>query len=123
MRPLLAIPLVLACGLPVDDTTVTRIQAVCVDGDTVRVWFQGCLSSSCDTLISATCEATSNGGTLDVTGVAQVRSQGLECTDDCGAIVATCAIPGAPDPATTILTFGGDDGGPVLADAGCDGSF
>ncbi len=127
MRPTLAsmvLPLLMgACGDKPTTDTITSIQAACVDGDEVRVWFAGCLSSSCDTLTSATCDAVDEGGVLRVTGTAEVTTQGTVCTDDCGFIVTTCAIPGDPDPTTTILTFGGDDGGPVLEDAGCDGEF
>lgn len=120
MRSLLPC-LLLACATapaPVD-TTITTITAACVDGDALRVRFEGCLSSSCDTVLSAACTPTLAGDVLDVEGAITVRRVGGVCTDDCGLLEARCELPEGTTPSTTLLTFGGDDGGPVLEDAAC----
>lgn len=108
-----------ACGSDVTSKTITEISDVCVDGNSLKVTFLGCLSSSCDSLASATCTITAAGDVLTVTGEAVVDSQGDICTDDCGFIQATCALDASLDRDATTVTFGGDDGGPTLADAAC----
>ena len=68
---------------------------VCIDeaAGEVVVHVNTCLSSSCDTLVEARCEATLDGDTLTITSYAEVRSQGSTCTDDCGFVRPTCAVP------------------------------
>lgn len=120
MRWMLMLLTLAACGGPEPvETTLTAIRDVCVDGDELVVDFEGCLSSSCDTLLSASCEVDFDGAVVDVSGEAVVRREGDVCTDDCGFIEARCPVPADADRDTVILTFGGDDGGPVLADAAC----
>lgn len=122
MRRVLSVfALLAACGGSSGPTvsTVTEITDACVDGAEIVVTFQGCLSSSCDTLTASSCTATESGGVVEVTGEATVTSEGEVCTADCGIIEARCAIPAGVDTSTAILSFGGDDGGPVLDDAGC----
>lgn len=117
------VAVVVACGgvvMEPQDRSITDVQSACVDDDTVRVQMMGCLSSSCDTLLSASCTAELRGGVVEVTGAAVVRREGTECTDDCGFIVAECDLPAGVDPEEDILVFGGDDGGPLIRDAGCD---
>lgn len=111
-----------ACGTPQpSEQTVTQLASVCVDGDELLATFIGCLSSSCDTLVQVHCTATLAGDVVDVEGAALVRSVGDECTADCGLIQARCLVPAGADPRTTLLTFGGDTGGPTLEDAACTG--
>lgn len=59
--PLLLL-LLAACGPKITTTEITDEGTVCVnDAGDVEVTFPGCLSSSCDTLVSATCTATYAG--------------------------------------------------------------
>lgn len=99
----LAVLLASCTGLGVQHHTITEGTPDCVDGDFVRVRFNGCLSSSCDTLVSASCTVSVAGGVAEIAGRADVDSEGNECTDDCGFMVATCA--GSIGEATT-LRFG-----------------
>lgn len=103
----------------VTTTEITTLTSACADGDDLIVQFAGCLSSSCDTLVSASCEAELSGGNLRVTGKATVDHQGRECTDDCGLISASCRIPEGAE-GSAIVQLGGDDGGELLQDAACD---
>ncbi len=65
-------------------TTITDEGTVCVnDAGEVEVTFPGCLSSRCDTLVSATCTAVLEGETVVVHAEAVIESQGEECTADC----------------------------------------
>jgi hypothetical protein len=112
-RTLLAL-LFSACADPITTTTLDDVGAACSDGAEITVTFPGCLSSSCDTLTEATCEATLDGTTIRVTGHAVITSQGNECTADCGTISATCALPDGADPDTMTLAYAGDEG-PVEA--------
>jgi hypothetical protein len=96
--------------------TWTALSDACIDGDNVVAMFEGCLSSSCDTEQASACTVTLDGTELNVTGEATVIHQGEECTDDCGMIEVTCALPTGSEAATT-LSFGGT---PVaIADAAC----
>ena len=94
----------LACtaGSPpgIETITTTNTGSVCLeapvaDGDgQITVDPNLCLSSSCDTLISATCTATLDGSTITVTSEFVVESQtgDVSCTDDCGLPMATCTV-------------------------------
>lgn len=97
-----------ACGSEPVTTTVTDGSA-CVDAgiETITFTFDTCLSSSCDTLDSATCTATLSGETVTVTGEAIVTSEGDECTADCGVVTATCTMPALPDTGEIQVVVGG----------------
>ncbi len=111
--------LLVACEPPIETRTITDEGSACVDdaGD-IEVTFAGCLSSSCDTLVSAECTAELVDGVVEVHGEAVIESQGTECTDDCGIITATCALPLVEDPETVELSFGGET---TALDAECTG--
>lgn len=114
----------LACVLPLDSgkittETITDEGTVCLnDAGQVEVTFPGCLSSSCDTLVSATCTATLVDGVLEVHAEAVVESQGEECTADCGIIQATCEMPLVEDPDTVVFSYAGVE---TPLDAECEG--
>lgn len=89
-----------ACGP--DDTRLTNLSergTVCVENDdTLRVNFGGCLSSSCDTLLEASCAARVSGSTTLVTASALVETLiGQECSSDCVPPIARCPIPDDAD--------------------------
>jgi hypothetical protein len=109
-----------ACGEPEPTTeTLTDVGVACLHSDgTVRLDFETCLSSSCDTLISATCAGSLDGDTLTITSEAVIESQGEECTDDCGFVGATCTgdAPAIADGVTVSI------GGETAALAACDES-
>lgn len=112
--------LLLACDPPVETRTITDEGSVCTndEGD-VEVTFNGCLSSSCDTLVSATCTAELVGDVVEVHAEAVIESQGTVCTDDCGIIVASCELPLIEDPEGVSFEFGGET---TALDAEC-GAF
>ena len=96
-----------ACGSePVTDTVTDG--SACVDEgiETITFTFDTCLSSSCDTLDSATCTATISGETVTVTGEAVVTREDGECTADCGIVTATCEMPALPDTGEIEVTVG-----------------
>lgn len=113
-----------ACVFPLDSgkittKTITDEGTVCLnDAGQVEVTFPGCLSSSCDTLVSATCTATLVDGVLEVHAEAVVESQGDECTADCGIIQATCEMPLVEDPDTVVFSYAGVE---TPLDAECEG--
>jgi hypothetical protein len=116
--------LLAACPDPTDKPSTETITegTACVDAgiETITFTFDTCLSSSCDTLESATCEATISGETVTVTGEAVVVSEGDTCTDDCGMATATCTMPALPDTGD-IQVVVGDETVP-LAEFVCDSS-
>lgn len=121
MRRLVFLPLLAACELEpkVTTTTITDEGTVCLnDAGQVEVTFPGCLSSSCDTLVSATCTATLEGDQLVVHGEAVIESEGEECTADCGIIQATCEMPLIEDPETVVFLYAGVE---TPLDAACEG--
>lgn len=64
----------------------------------IAVDFGLCLSSSCDTLRRATCEATRDGSVITVTARADVVSDTSGgCTDDCGSANARCDLGVLPE--------------------------
>lgn len=91
----------------VDVTEFVDEGELCIgsDGRLVVDW-QTCLSSSCDTLTDATCEATLDGGTLTVTSYGRIESSGTTCTDDCGFASAACDLPTVEDPSTVTVAHG-----------------
>lgn len=105
--------LLAACADPITTTTITDEGTACVDGDTITIAFPGCLSSSCDTLTSATCTATLDGDDVEIHAEAVIESQGRECTADCGFITASCELPAGG----ASLSYAGDT--VTLAEATC----
>jgi hypothetical protein len=55
-----------------------------------------CLSGTCSHDAKATCAATLEGNVIQVTSAASYREEGAVCTDDCGALVASCSTPPLP---------------------------
>ena len=87
----LAIAACAGCGDRVERHTVESIDEVCLAGaETLRAKFATCLSSSCDTLVSATCSIARAGEEAVITGRAEIDRQGDVCTTDCGLVEATC---------------------------------
>lgn len=98
----------LACAPKSWTTTITDEGTVCLnDAGEVQVTFPGCLSSSCDTVLSAECSAELVDGVLEVHGTAVIESIGGECTADCGYIQATCEAPLIEDPETVVFSYAG----------------
>lgn len=107
----------LACMTEPTATTITDEGTVCLnDAGDVEVTFTGCLSSSCDTLTSATCTAELVGDVVEVHGEAVVESVGDTCTADCGLITATCDMPLVEDPEGVVFSFGATE---TALDAEC----
>ena len=63
----------------------------------VDIDFATCLSSSCDKLEHAGCEATRDGSVITVKARAIVLSSGNECTDDCGFATTSCELGPLPE--------------------------
>lgn len=96
-----------ACGDPVTTSTLDDVGTVCLaDDGTLVLDFGECLSSSCDTLTVATCEAALDGATLTVTSHAEIEHQGKECTDDCGFATAVCGGDTVADPTGITVVVG-----------------
>lgn len=111
--------LLVGCGPVTSTETLTDVGTACVNasGD-VEVSFPGCLSSSCDTLTSATCTAELVDGVLVVHAEAVIVHEGDICTDDCGFIGASCPMPLVEDPDSVVLSYGGTE---TPLDAECSG--
>lgn len=106
--------LLVGCAEPeITTRTLTDEGVVCLTGDEAVVQFPGCLSSSCDTLTSATCTATLDGDDVEIHAEAVIESQGRECTADCGFITASCELPAGG----ASLSYAGDT--VTLAEATC----
>jgi hypothetical protein len=56
----------------------------------IDVTFPGCLSSSCDTVISKSCSVERTGNEILVHSQAEIEHAGEICTDDCGVATAQC---------------------------------
>lgn len=111
--------LLVACEPPIETRTITDEGTVCLnDAGEAEVTFAGCLSSSCDTLVSATCTAELVDGVVEVHAEAVIESQGTECTDDCGIVTASCEMPLVEDPDTVSFEFAGET---TALDAECQG--
>ncbi|MCA9569132.1 MAG: hypothetical protein KC656_14890 [Myxococcales bacterium] len=97
----------LACGGP----TLTELEDVglfcrdTTDGELV-VDFGVCLSSSCDTLLEATCSGELVGDELVVTATVRYETDGDECTDDCGRARAECRLPTLTDTEGLTVRYG-----------------
>jgi hypothetical protein len=73
----------------------------------VTVQFPTCLSSSCDTVRSASCKIAVDGQKLIVTSSGTVESEGGSCTDDCGLMQASCQVGGLA-PGKYTITHGSE---------------
>jgi hypothetical protein len=108
---LLPLSFLVACDDKGDDsagsgTTSTWTEGqLCLESGVFAVDFQGCISSSCDTVQSANCTAALDGTTLSVTAEAVILTVGDECTADCGLVEAGCAVPDGSEGAT--VSFNG----------------
>ena len=108
---LLAIPLIAACGLLEGDPERVAFEnegTVCLhladdpqdfserDIPSLSVTMPVCLSSSCSENPQASCEVSVDGTSITLTSSASyldTSTAGGACTDDCGQLQATCAIP------------------------------
>jgi hypothetical protein len=117
-----------------DEPTIKTVDhadvgTACVSGSVdqpheVTVDFGICLSSSCDTLVAASCTVEQSGVDLKVSGKATVTSDagpdGI-CTTDCRRAAATCSVP-ALAAGTYTLSYAGKQiefAVPVGAEQGC----
>ncbi len=117
MTRLFPILFLVACEPEVTVTTLTDEGTACMnDAGDLEVTFPGCLSSSCDTLTSATCTAELVGDVLEVHAEAVIESVGDVCTEDCGFITATCTLPVIADPSTVTVSYAGVE---TALDAAC----
>ena len=97
-----------ACGPAGQDVRTTDVSnsgSACIrDTNEVLVNFDRCLSSSCDTLVDASCTATVDGTTLVVTSAGTIETDLTAdgCTSDCRSSWTTCAITGDPSAVTEI---------------------
>lgn len=109
-----------ACAPEITTRTLEDEGSVCLDDEgQVQVTFPDCLSSSCDTLVSAECTATLVDGVLEVHAKAVIESQGTECTADCGLVQASCEMPLVEDPDTVQSSYAGEL---TPLDAECEGA-
>lgn len=80
----------------------------------VSVQIDGCLSSSCDSVVESECTITEVDGALQIEASAVIESKGNTCTADCGSVEVMCTAP-APEDETYIVR--GDDGDEVEIEA------
>lgn len=123
MRTLALLPCLvaaMACG-GLDRTVVlTDVGSACWREGEVQVTFPTCISSSCDTVASASCRVTAEGTELVVTGETVIRErQRIVCSKDCGTVVTTCpaAVPPEGGAGGWTLTYAGTT--TALSDARC----
>ncbi|RVU46902.1 hypothetical protein EA187_07140 [Lujinxingia sediminis] len=108
---LLALPLIVACSEANEDPehiTFENEGTVCLhladdpqdyserQIPSLSVTLPVCLSSSCSKAPQASCQASVEGTTITLTSSASyldTSTAGGACTDDCGQLQATCAIP------------------------------
>lgn len=102
--------LMLACGGgdKLRSQTLTDQGTVCLSDGMVQVNFPGCLSSSCDTVVESSCTATYAEGVVTVHAHVTVEREGQICTEDCGAITATCEMPAVDDPENDLFLYAGE---------------
>ncbi len=104
--PLLAAASI-ACGTGPTQSTLRNQGSACVDtaAGTITVDFETCLSSSCDTLLSASCTARWNVDAVELEAEAVIESAGpgTDCTTDCGFVTATCDLPDEADPSGNLV--------------------
>ncbi|MES2644487.1 MAG: hypothetical protein V4850_33680 [Myxococcota bacterium] len=118
-RSLFLLALLAGCPASTEPTvtTLTDQGTACLsDAGEIVVTFPGCISSSCDTVTSASCTAELVDGVLVVHAEAVIESLGDECTDDCGIVQARCAAPIIEDPEGVTLSYAGTE---TPLDEGC----
>lgn len=89
----------------------------CFDDGDVVVTFPACATSTCDSVVTASCTATLVDGVLEVHGEARMKHQGAVCTEECLTVTARCEAPLIEDPDTVTMTYAGFD----AALGGCTG--
>jgi hypothetical protein len=62
----------------------------------LEVHFDVCLSATCDVDRRASCRANVDGSVITVTAEGSYRRDGDDCSDDCGALTATCSVGPLP---------------------------
>ena len=89
---------------------------------TVEVYQGGCMSSSCDRNEVASCTATLDGTTITVTSSFswETATSGVDCTDDCGFLIAECDLASALDDGVYTLVHGSETTTISLPDDGGD---
>lgn len=131
---------VVSCEGDAERRTLRDTGAACVNGPAfgdcsvrtispgvplrIDVDFATCTSSSCDTVLNAACHASRSGSIITVEAEAVIETKGNECTDDCGAVTASCKLEALPEGTyelrygdeTTTLTV------PSTTAAACTGS-
>ena len=95
------------CPEPVEVTELVDEGIVCWQNGEMIVDFQTCLSSSCDTLVEATCTVNADGDDVPLESYARIESQGNTCTADCGFTTADCDLPDFTDTTGVTFTLGG----------------
>jgi hypothetical protein len=113
----------LACNGETENT-YTDVGQVCLSGDpdaahSVEIDFYVCMSSSCDSLVESSCEATLSGTELTITATATVASKGGACTADCQQLLVSCETD--PLPAGTYDLIYGDQQGTLTVPAATAG--
>jgi hypothetical protein len=102
-------------------TTLENEGGLCLRSSTdetlaVTLVFPACLSSSCDRVISTSCQVTASGTELVISGKAQTETTGAEaCTADCGSLVARCTSAGAIPPGPYTVKLGTESANVALA--------
>ena len=79
-----------------DEITAWEVEdegQMCREDTEITIQFDFCMSSSCDTLLSATCETGHTNEGVVVTSHAAVESTGGVCSTDCQWVTATCDLP------------------------------
>jgi hypothetical protein len=103
-----------ACGPAepeVRTTDVSNQGTACIQDGAFIVDFDRCLSSSCDTLVGASCEANVDGDTVTVTSAGSIESltgPDVSCTTDCGFARVECTLTGDLGGVTTIAYAGSE---------------
>jgi len=78
------------------ETTTWEVEnegEMCREDTEITIQFDFCMSSSCDTLLLATCETGHTSDGIVVTSHAAVESTGGSCSTDCRWATATCELP------------------------------
>lgn len=70
-----------------------------------RVYFNACLSGTCDEVRSKECSATLEGSTVSIESEAVIQRDSGECSDDCGLVQTDCQV-GELDARTYTLEHG-----------------
>ncbi len=91
------------------------------DRITIRVAYEGCLSSSCDVNRHMSCEVVTDGTTLVVhsQGGFTEREGSVSCTEDCGFLEAECSS--SPLSAGEYIIVHGDDQLPLTVPSSVQG--